>query len=148
MSGVAPQTDRAPLFDKTDDKRSMCVGVLSGQWLPWFRLILSGDDFLSLWQPACFIAGEGGGGVTRWRSTRNLLFHLWPRSSPDDRKETAAIHWWVERPPLLSLVSLRVQPVFSINEETKKKKRKEKRSRTPSCSSLAKLHSDCQALKN
>lgn len=35
---------------------------LSGQWLPCFRLILSGDDFLSLWQPACFIAGRVGVG--------------------------------------------------------------------------------------
>lgn len=36
-------------------------GGLSGPWMPWFRLILSGDDFLSLWQPACFMAAAGRG---------------------------------------------------------------------------------------
>lgn len=37
-----------------------------------------------------------------------------------------------------------VRPVFSISEETKKKKKKQ----DASSSSLAKLHPDCQALKN
>jgi len=133
---------------------------LTGQELPCLRLIPSWDDFPVTLAACVFhhsapsifpgLPPPGDQGLVVEVSARGSPPRLSPRQQAFSVTEMR--HWWAQEPLLLlSFLSFCIYlwPFPSFNQqENKWKKNPKKTHRMPSCSSHAKLQSDCQTLKN